>query len=80
MNRFIIFVFLLAILFFSSACSNQVDTTNTKYYVSTNGNDANSGNSDAPFRTIKKGVSVLSAGDTLIVKSGNYGYEYDINI
>ncbi len=50
------------------------------YYVSLNGNDSNNGSKQNPFRTIKKGVSILVAGDTLIVHAGNYGYEYDIRI
>ena len=50
------------------------------YYVSLLGKDTNYGNINAPFRTIKKGVEVLVAGDTLIVSNGIYGYEYDIRI
>lgn len=42
------------------------------YYVATDGNDKNNGTAEHPFKTIKKGVSVLLAGDTLIVKNGNY--------
>ncbi len=46
------------------------------YYVSLKGNDANKGLTEkAAFRTIKKGVSVLKAGDTLIIASGDYGNE-----
>ncbi len=62
-------VLLLNISFFAST-----------YYVSVNGNDAASGSRNMPFRTIKKGVSVLIAGDTLIVTEGNYNYEYGIRI
>ena len=51
-----------------------------QYYVSLKGNDKHNGTHDAPFRTIKKGCSVLNAGDTLIVAPGNYGYEYAIRI
>ncbi len=47
------------------------------YYVSLKGDDSNKGmTEDAAFRTIKKGVSVLKAGDTLIIASGNYGDEH----
>ena len=46
------------------------------YYVSLKGDDTNKGMTEqAAFRTIKKGVSVLKAGDTLIIKSGDYGAE-----
>lgn len=44
------------------------------YYVDqTNGSDSNSGSSvSAAFRTIKKGTSVLKAGDSLFVRAGTY--------
>ena len=46
------------------------------YYVSLKGDDSNDGKTPTTaFRTIAKGVSVLKAGDTLIIKSGNYGNE-----
>ena len=48
------------------------------YHVSLTGNDMNSGTIKAPFRTIKKGITFLKAGDTLLVHPGNYGYEYNI--
>ena len=54
-------------------CSFAVAET---YYVSLKGDDANKGMTEkAAFRTIKKGVSVLKAGDTLVIKSGDYGAE-----
>jgi Right handed beta helix region len=44
-----------------------------KYYVSTTGRDTNSGQTATkPFRTIEKGISVLSPGDTLNLRRGNY--------
>jgi parallel beta-helix repeat protein len=42
------------------------------YYVSPNGNDANQGTQDQPFRTIAKGISVLTAGNTLYIRGGSY--------
>jgi parallel beta-helix repeat protein len=42
------------------------------YYVATNGNDSNSGTENQPFRTLRKGVSALRPGDTLLVKNGRY--------
>ncbi|MDY7009628.1 MAG: right-handed parallel beta-helix repeat-containing protein [Planctomycetota bacterium] len=46
------------------------------YYVSLKGDDAEDGATEVTaFRTISKGVSVLQAGDTLIIKSGDYGNE-----
>ena len=44
----------------------------TAYYVSTSGSDSNSGTSASPWRTFKKGLSSVHAGDTLIVGGGTY--------
>src|ERR1043166_4045375 len=41
-------------------------------YVSTSGNDSNSGTSSAPLRTIVKAYSLASGGTTIIVKAGTY--------
>ncbi len=48
------------------------------YYVNWLGSDTSPGTSIMPFRTIKKGISVLKAGDTLIIRAGTYteGLEY----
>ena len=45
------------------------------YYVATDGDDLNPGTEIQPFRTIKRGISVLEPGDTLYVKSGTYTEE-----
>jgi parallel beta-helix repeat protein len=42
------------------------------YYVATTGNDNYPGTSSLPFQTIAKGLSTLSAGDTLYLKAGTY--------
>ena len=43
------------------------------FYVSTRGNDKNKGTSlKEAFRTLHKGVSVLRAGDTLLIEEGRY--------
>jgi parallel beta-helix repeat protein len=42
------------------------------YYVATTGNDSNAGTQGAPFRTIRKGISVIGAGDTLYIRGGSY--------
>ena len=63
------------VLFAVVAVTYSSATANT-YYVSLTGNDASDGGTAlTAFRTISKGVSVLQAGDTLIIKSGNYGPE-----
>jgi hypothetical protein len=43
------------------------------YYVASNGNDANSGTIDFPFRTIPKGIaSATTPGDTIYVRGGTH--------
>jgi parallel beta-helix repeat protein len=42
------------------------------FYAALDGDDRNSGLEGQPFRTIKRGASVLKPGDTLYVKAGTY--------
>ncbi|TLX71780.1 hypothetical protein E9993_19560 [Labilibacter sediminis] len=51
----------------------------TKLYVATNGSDTNSGSLAAPFASIQKAVSVMSAGDTCFIREGNYHETVSIN-
>lgn len=45
----------------------------TTFYTATNGNNGNNGTSTGtPFLTIAKGISVLTAGDTLHIRTGTY--------
>lgn len=74
----VLLLFLFGIILLS--CGNKYVKKNNKYFVSLKGSDVNNGSSKAPFRTIKKGVSLLQAGDTLIVEPGNYGSESAIHI
>src|SRR4249919_3055408 len=46
--------------------------TAATYYVATTGKDANPGSQAQPFKTIRKGLTVLSAGDTLYIRGGTY--------
>jgi parallel beta-helix repeat protein len=63
--------FTLAILLAASAPSPAA-TVGKVYYVATNGSDSSPGTVQQPFRTIKKGISVLSAGATLYIRAGSY--------
>jgi hypothetical protein len=45
---------------------------NNRYYVTADGNDANTGSVNKPFRTLKKALSVSIAGDTIFLGSGDY--------
>jgi parallel beta-helix repeat protein len=42
------------------------------YFVAPTGSDANPGTDALPFRTLARGVRVLTPGDTLYIKSGTY--------
>ena len=51
----------------------KVVVTEKLLYVATNGKDSNNGKSPSKaFKTIKKGISSLSPGYTLIIKAGTY--------
>ncbi len=50
---------------------NAASTANV-YYVSTVGDDRNPGTLGAPFASLRKAVSVLKPGDTLLVRGGEY--------
>lgn len=52
----------------------------SNYYVSTSGNNSNSGSTDAPWKTVQYGVSQLNAGDTLDIMAGTYIGKIDIRI
>ena len=62
-------VLVLAMLIPSTGYANT-------YYVSKTGNDSNPGTEASSFKSIKHGVSQLSAGDTLYVKAGTYGERF----
>jgi len=55
------------------------NSTGNTYYVATGGSDSSPGTISQPFRTIKKGVSVLKAGDTVYIRSGTYYENLDGN-
>ena len=44
----------------------------SSFYVSTGGNDSNSGSLARPFRTIQRAANVAGSGDTVFVRGGTY--------
>ena len=56
----------------SNEASAMPTHTPTTYYVSPSGSDSAPGTESQPFATVQHGVNQLSAGDTLILRAGNY--------
>ena len=55
-------------------------TTGITYYVSASGSDANDGKSvGAPLATVKKAISKIAAGDTVLIKAGLYREGIDLS-
>ena len=53
----------------------------TTYYVATTGDDSNAGTSvESPFKTVQRGVSRASAGDTVLVRGGTYREQVEMNV
>jgi parallel beta-helix repeat protein len=72
------FSFLVALSCFSSPGSSASEAAT--FYVAPNGNDYGPGTESQPLRNIAKGVSVLRAGDTLLIKQGTYAESINSNI
>ena len=51
---------------------NPLGASAAQYFVATTGNDSNSGTIGSPFRTIEKGASGMSSGDTMFIRAGTY--------
>lgn len=49
------------------------------YYVATSGSDSGAGTLAQPFRSIAKGLSVMTAGDTLYIRGGTYNEKINSN-
>jgi hypothetical protein len=56
----------------ASAAFTNSSGSGRAYYVGTNGSDSNPGTLQNPFRTITKGLAVLTAGDILYIREGTY--------
>lgn len=70
---FLFALVLLVSIFVYREFAPQDNTAATIYYISPDGNDnTGNGSSNSPWRTITKANSTISAGDTVILKDGNY--------
>ena len=56
----------------SNEAKATVARSPTTYYVSPTGSDSSPGTQAQPFATVQKGANQLLAGDTLILRAGNY--------
>ena len=68
---------MVGVLLFALAIPSAFADT---YYVSTTGDDDDTGGVNDPFLTIKHGCSVLEEGDTLIIQPGDYIGETNIDL
>ena len=50
------------------------------YYVDVNGNNANDGSQENPWKTIRHAVGVVAAGDTVLINPGTYSVSQQISI
>lgn len=66
----VLFSTLLAVLSFTFL--PKVLASGSIYFVATTGSDTNTGSESAPFKTISKAVSLVTAGDTIMVRGGTY--------
>jgi chitodextrinase len=58
--------------FSAQSAASEVATLARSFYVSTAGNDSNSGTLAQPWRTVRKAVQVAQAGDIVYIRAGNY--------
>jgi parallel beta-helix repeat protein len=70
----------MATVVLTAVIMSHVSAMASTYYAATTGSDSNTGTLDSPFRTISKGISRLSAGDTVYIRAGSYGETINIPI
>ncbi|HEV8725279.1 MAG TPA: right-handed parallel beta-helix repeat-containing protein [Candidatus Binatia bacterium] len=72
------FSFFVPLSLFSILASSPCQAAT--YYVAANGTDNAPGTELQPLRNIAKGVSMLRAGDTLLIKQGTYAESINSNV
>src|SRR5580693_7198605 len=60
--------------------SGALGQTNSSFYVSTTGDDANPGTQTAPWRTVQHAADAVRAGSTVNVRGGVYEELVSINV
>jgi hypothetical protein len=71
-SSLIVSTLLVSLLLGAAIWTKRVHASGVTYYVASNGSDNNNGSSTQPFRQIRKALSVVSAGDTILVSDGDY--------
>jgi hypothetical protein len=61
-------------LLFLPALLAALPANAAEYYVAPNGNDSAAGTEAAPFRTVGRGQTAASAGDTVFIRGGVYSF------
>ena len=72
LNLFLVIVFSVLIGSPSLLTEAGQVSANNAYYVATNGNNANPGSLQYPWRTIHKAADSVKAGDTVYIRGGTY--------
>ncbi|MDR3223330.1 MAG: DUF1565 domain-containing protein [Methanobrevibacter sp.] len=79
-NKKTLFSAILIITILSISMTNVLGANDNTVYVSTTGNDANTGTSDSPFKTLHKAAEAIPDGGTILIKAGTYKDESDNRI
>jgi len=76
-----VYLFFLILSNVTCFCPTGGVANATTYYLDAdNGDDSNPGTSSAAWQTLEKAQSIVQAGDTLILRSGNYGEFQQSNV
>src|SRR3990167_8008347 len=70
--RVLLTIIVLFGVFFGYNPISKTQAQSTTYYLAPTGNDSNTGTSSAPWLTLRKAQTYLTAGTTLILKGGDY--------
>jgi len=75
-RKFFVLCLLITAIFYITTTNTA--TAATWYVDAVDGNDANDGSSEAPWKTIGKAQSIAVGGDTVILRDGSYGTFTDL--
>jgi len=71
---------LLLALIVPASLARSNAASGASYFVAPNGNDANPGTSDRPWRTIQKAANTVAPGSTVYVRGGVYNEKVMMNV